>query len=208
MHSPAHLASGDRALIQILDSAMAEAARRSGAWLVCRPGCSACCMGPFPITPLDAFRLRAGLVELAAGDPERAARVRQRAGDAAARLSRHFPGHASNDVLDESEEAEERFAKLVGDEPCPALDPASGACDLYAARPVTCRIFGPAVRLTGGEALGVCALCYQGATDEQIAACEVEPDPGGVENALLDDLKETTGKRGQTLVAFALAAPL
>ena len=41
--------TGDRELVQIVDAAMAEAARRSGSWLVCRLGCTQCCIGPFPI---------------------------------------------------------------------------------------------------------------------------------------------------------------
>ena len=83
----------DRDLIQIVDAAIAEAARKSGAWLVCRAGCAQCCMGPFPITQLDAARLRAGLAELERRDPERAARVRRRAEEARARM-RDFPGDA------------------------------------------------------------------------------------------------------------------
>ena len=62
--------SGDQALIQIVDAALAEAARKSGPWLVCRPGCTGCCMGPFPITQLDARRLREGLAELESRDRE------------------------------------------------------------------------------------------------------------------------------------------
>src|SRR5438034_11707826 len=70
--------TGDRELVQIVDTAMAEAARRSGSWLVCRPGCTQCCIGPFPITQLDALRLRAGLRALDAADAARAGRVRAR----------------------------------------------------------------------------------------------------------------------------------
>src|SRR5580693_7556107 len=76
----------DRELIQIVDAALAEAVRKSGAWLVCRPGCCECCIGPFGITEGDAARLRAGLMELESSDAARAARVRQRARDAASRL--------------------------------------------------------------------------------------------------------------------------
>ena len=61
----------DHELIQIVDAAMAEAARKSGSWLVCRPGCASCCLGLFPISPLDAMRLRRGLADLTASDPER-----------------------------------------------------------------------------------------------------------------------------------------
>ena len=85
--------AGDQALIQIVDSALADSTRRSGKWLVCRPGCSQCCVGVFAINQLDALRLRNGLVELELQAPERAARVRQRAREAVARLSPELPGY-------------------------------------------------------------------------------------------------------------------
>jgi Fe-S-cluster containining protein len=161
------VAAGDAALVQIVDAALGEAARKSGAWLVCRPGCTQCCYGTFAITPLDAWRLRRGLEGLEAADPDRARRVRERARAAIA---------AADD-----------------DSACPALDLESGTCDLYGSRPITCRAFGPPVRC-GEEAVGVCELCYEGATDEQIAACEVEIDPVGLEAELLTgfDPAETT----------------
>jgi Fe-S-cluster containining protein len=193
----------DREFIQILDATMAEAVRKSGPWLVCRPGCSECCVGPFPITQLDARRLRAGLANLEAHDPERAARVRERARKAVEAMIGEFPGDPATGILDEDEAADERFATLRDEDPCPALDPAAGTCDLYSARPVTCRIFGPPVR-NGSEALGVCELCFRGATDEQIAACQVEVDPDNQEADLLRELEDETGARGQTIVAFAL----
>lgn len=177
--------SGGESLIQIVDAAMAEAVRRSGVWLACRKGCCECCMGPFAITPLDAARLREGLAELGAADPARAARIRLRARHSYERIRREFPDDPLGAVLAEDEAA--------ADEPCPALDPESGACDLYDWRPVTCRTFGPAVSF-GGGALAVCELCYQGATDEQIAACSVDVDLGGLDQG-----------EGETIVAWALA---
>lgn len=178
-------------LVEIVDAAMAEAVRRSGAWIACKPGCTPCCMGPFPITPPDALRLRDGLGDLRRQDPDRATRVAARARESAARLAREFPTDTLDHLLNEDDAA--------ADEPCPALDPATGLCDLYGARPITCRTFGPAVHW-GSGAVGACELCYTGATDEQIAQCRVEVDPGGIEAQLLDELED----RGQTIVAFAL----
>jgi Fe-S-cluster containining protein len=123
-------------------------------------------MGPFPITEDDAARLRNGLRELESFDPERAARIRGRAREWA-----------------ESD-----------DEPCPVLDPDTGTCDLYAARPLTCRTFGPPVRCASG-ALAICELCFDGATEEEIAACVVDLDP---------ELLEQTDD-AETTVASALA---
>src|SRR6204780_341124 len=95
----------DQALIQIVDSALAEAARRSGEWLVCRRGCTQCCIGAFPINQLDALRLRQGLADLEVSAPARAERVRARAQDAVARLSRDFPGDPATGLLDEGDDA-------------------------------------------------------------------------------------------------------
>lgn len=156
---------GSLALIQIVDAALAEAARKSGDWLACRPGCCECCMGPFPITEDDAARLQLGLRELESCDPERAACIRGRA-----------RGWGEGD-----------------DEPCPVLDPDTGTCDLYAARPLTCRTFGPPLRCASG-ALAICELCFDGATEEEIAACVVDLDPGLFDQA-----------GGETTVASALA---
>jgi len=186
----------DAELLRIVDTGMADAVRRSGPWLACRPGCTPCCIGPFPITQLDALRLRDGWLDLRREHPDRAARLLDRALQSRARLQRDFPGDTLSRVLAEDDAGE--------DEPCPALDPATGLCDLYHARPITCRAFGPAVRW-GSDAMGVCELCYRGASDEEIAECQVEIDPGGLEARLLDELA-LAGLRGQTIVAFALTA--
>jgi Fe-S-cluster containining protein len=205
MQSAPRIDARDGALIQIVDAAMAEAARRSGPWLVCRVGCTECCMGPFPINQLDARRLRRGLAELDVRDPARAGQVRERARQYVARTSRDFPGDPYTGILAEGDEAEAWFADFAEDEPCPVLDPETGACDLYAARPITCRTFGPPVR-AGAQAVGVCELCFHGATDTEIAACEVESDPDGAESTLLSELEEAMGVHGQTIVAFCLAS--
>jgi len=107
-------------------------------------------------------------------------------------------------LLDEGDEAEQRFAEFANEEPCPALDPETGLCELYGARPMTCRVFGPPVRSEDG--LGVCELCFRGATDAEIAACEMNPDPDDLESALIAELEKATGARGRTIVAFCLAS--
>jgi Fe-S-cluster containining protein len=194
----------DQKLIQIVDSTLAEAARRSGEWLVCRPGCTQCCIGVFPINQLDALRLRRGLADLDVRAPERAEGVRSRSRESVARLSRDFPGDPVSGVLGEGDEADERFSGFANDEPCPVLDPETGDCELYESRPMTCRVFGPPVRSEDG--LGVCELCYHGASDEEIAACEMKPDPDDLESSLLKTVEDKTGTRGDTIIAFCLAS--
>ena len=195
---------GDTKLVKILDSALADTARRSGDWLVCKPGCTQCCVGVFAIHQLDAARLEQGLQELSASDPERARSVRERAKSSVARLAADFPGDPARPACwIPRPRGEARFEEFANDEPCAALDPVTGLCDLYLSRPMTCRVFGPPVRTEQG--LGVCELCYHGATEEQIAACEMPVDPEGLEAQLLGEFEQSSGKSGRTLVAFALA---
>ena len=195
------LPAGDRQLIQIVDAALADSTRRSGSWLLCRPGCTQCCIGVFAISQLDALRLKHGITELETTDPMRGARVRARAQESARRLAANFPGNPKTGVLDPH--SEERFADFANDEPCPALDPTTGMCDLYASRPITCRVFGPPLRSENG--LGVCELCFQGARDEEIAACAMEVDPDDLESKLLLEIERRNKLTGDTIVAFALA---
>lgn len=197
----------DQRLLQIVDAALAKTARRSGSWLACRPGCTQCCEGTFAINQLDAQRLRLGLAALDIHDPPRAARVHARVADSAQRLRAEFPGNPETGLLDDTEEARRKFEEFGNDEICPLLDRDVGLCDLYSSRPMTCRIFGPPVRSAAAhsgeqEGLGVCELCYQGATPEEIAACEMTPDPDDMEARLLEELESATGSRGKTIVAF------
>jgi Fe-S-cluster containining protein len=119
-----------------------------------------------------------------------------------AALSADFPGNRDTGRLEDTANAAELFDSFANDEPCPVLDPDTGTCDLYASRPMTCRVFGPPVRSEDG--LGVCELCYRGASQEEIADCEMVPDPENLESTLLTDLEQATGIGGDTIVAFAL----
>src|SRR5579871_2715708 len=114
---PTRMPAQDQKLIQIVDAALADVTQRSGTWLVCRPGCTPCCIGPFAINQLDAVRLQRGLADLEKRDPRRASAVRERAKDAVARLSPEFPGDPTTGILEEGEAAELRFADFANDEP-------------------------------------------------------------------------------------------
>jgi Fe-S-cluster containining protein len=194
----------DRPLLHVIDSSFAEAAHKSGHHLACRSGCTECCIGPFPITMLDARRLRKGMVELDARDPARAAQVRGRAQQYITMIAADFPGSAQG-LLNENIGPYAPFWRQYGDAPCPALDPATGACEAYAARPVTCRRFGPPLKV-GARSLPHCRLCFVGASEEEIESCRVVIDPEGVEQAALDELQALSGETGKTLIAFALAS--
>jgi Fe-S-cluster containining protein len=193
------LSAADHQLVQIVDAATADAARRSGNWLKCRPGCIQCCIGIFPITQLDALRLREGLTALELTNPARAAAIRIRAEQSIARLRPGFPGDFEAGWLDEDDPA---FPDFANDEPCPVLDPETGTCDLYSTRPVTCRVFGPPVRSEDG--IGVCELCFDGASEAEILAAELGTEWMNLENSLITRAEHATGHAGATIVAFAV----
>ena len=208
------LPAGDSQLVQIMDAALADAAKRAGAWLACRPGCTQCCHGAFAINALDVERLQVGVNALRVAEPDRAGAVEDRARAWVAEFGKDFPGDVETGVLGESEEEQARFEDFANDAPCPALNPETGLCDVYEWRPMTCRVFGPPVRIHptdedpsagplarmgDGDALACCELCFVGASEPEIAACEM-----AVPHELEARLVKETGRSGETVVAFAL----
>jgi len=193
----------DRELVQIVEAALADAARRAGDWLPCRLGCTQCCYGAFAISALDALRLRTGMNALRVDEPALAAEIERRARAWVAEHGSEFPGDLATGLLGESEDERERFEEFANQTACPALDPATGRCDVYDWRPMTCRVFGPPIRMDAGKgdgvALGHCELCFVGASEEEVAACEM-PVPHALEQELLDRIPA----KGETVVAFAL----
>jgi Fe-S-cluster containining protein len=197
------LPAKDQRLVQIVDAALAEAARRAGDWLACRLGCTQCCYGAFAINALDAVRLQAGMEALRSTAPRLAEELARRSQVWIETYGSDYPGDLATGVLGGSEFDRERFEEFANEAPCPALDPATGRCDLYEWRPMTCRVFGPPVRMDNGigdgEALGHCELCFNGAAEDDVKACEMTV-PHELEAEVLDELEDSR----ETVVAFAL----
>jgi Fe-S-cluster containining protein len=197
------LPTKDRELVQIVDAALNDAARRAGQWLVCREGCTQCCYGAFAINALDAGRLRSGMSLLRGAEPALAAQIELRAQGWIAAYGADYPGDLETGRLGETEVDRKQFEDFANEAACPALDESTGRCDVYAWRPMTCRVFGPPVRMDAGmghgEALAHCELCFQGATEAQVKACEMAL-PHELEAEVLDEI----GDSAETVVAFAL----
>ncbi|WP_263358924.1 YkgJ family cysteine cluster protein [Acidicapsa ligni] len=218
MHSPQQIAfvlNEDSQLLQLVDAAFADSARRSGEHLVCHPGCTQCCHGAFAISPLDAFRLRAGISQLQQQNPALAQSIEQRAHAYIDTFSATFPGDPATGILGASDEDQEAFDDFANEAACPALNPESGLCDIYFARPMTCRVFGPPIRAaeesaeTGQAAFAVCELCFTQASPEEIAASELHIPHA--EEQRLDTLLQNANSEDQpasepneTIVAYCL----
>ncbi|RPI27207.1 MAG: YkgJ family cysteine cluster protein [Acidobacteria bacterium] len=213
----------DNALLREVDERLKSASRKAGDRLACKPGCTSCCIGVFTINQLDAARLGRGLREMKASDPARAQAVRRRAEEVVRIVKPDFPGDAETGLL-EDEDGIDGFTSAFSDVACPALDPTTGLCDLYDSRPMSCRTYGLPI-LHEMEKLPPCSLCFQGSSLEEIENCRVEPDPDGLENAILCELLEDGARACQdfpmersvagggpdglgpeTIVAYALVA--
>lgn len=193
------LPTGDSLLVQIMSAAFADSAARSGKHLVCRQGCTQCCHGAFALNPLDALRLRSGMDILRATEPALAGELEVRARAWVSEHGAEFPGDAETGVLGDSKLDQERFEDFANEAACPALDPATGRCDVYAWRPMTCRAFGPPVRVGDGEAMAHCELCFTKAEPAEVLACEMT-----VPHELEAELLEEIPMKEETVVAYAL----
>ena len=195
--------STDHELLRTLERDFRVVAERAGKWLACGPGCSDCCHGPFPITRLDVERLRRGLAELRARDPLRAGALAARAAVTKQRLAEGFPGDEPNGRLDGEQRALDAYFERHRSLACPVLDPDSGCCELYDARPVSCRNYGPPLRF-GDVDSAPCNLCFRGADDRTVEDCRLTPDPDGLEQAILAGMGVAPGEEWETLIAYAV----
>jgi len=219
--SSPRLLQQDAKLIQIVNAALADATLRAGEHLACRPGCTQCCHGAFAINPLDALRLRTAMAAMAESQPTQAVAIAARAHQFLAEFGPDFPGNPDTGILGTSPEEEAAFEEFANEAPCPALNPETGLCDLYEARPMTCRVFGPPVRMRPStigdqqedsdatedaredDGFAVCELCFTTATPEETTAAEMTV-PHAEEQAILDQMDPAAG---DTIVAYCLTLP-
>lgn len=194
------MANADALLLRIIDQAMAEAFTGSPDALRCGKGCFGCCIGPFPITTMDAARLRRGLAQLPAAT---ATAVQARAAEAVAAMLPRYPGDLQSGTLHPHRASELFSHPALKGIPCPALDLESGACTVYEFRPIACRTYGPAITLEGRH-MPHCRLNYRGYTPEQVEACRVPVDPGPAGPAAAAEFEALGQPIEQTSVAFAL----
>jgi len=118
-------------------------------------------------------------------------------------LAPGFPGEAGSGRLIHDEERLDRFLKLHATMACPVLAPRSGRCELYEARPVACRTYGPPLRF-GAIDSPPCGLCFVGADSSAVDRCRIETRSDEVEAQVEELLDPTAGGRWETLIAFAV----
>ena len=120
----------------------------------CAPGCSHCCIGPFPITLLDKRLLQEGLNRLPLSQRER---IEKRARAQASAMEATYPQLAKSCFLDDWQDADiDRLVEQFRQTPCPALNEI-GLCELYEYRPLACRSMGIPTE-EGGVTSGACEV--------------------------------------------------
>ena len=145
-------------------------------------------------------------VGLALADTAVAMRLRGRVAAAQAKLGPFYPGDVSTGVLTGTEEEIELFEEWAHAESCPALDPEAQTCDLYEHRPILCRTFGPPI-LNDPEdreaGLAICELCFTDATEDDIAAAEMDSGFRGLQEQVEAEYEANNPGAGPTIVAYA-----
>ena len=137
-------------LLQRIDRWFETTAERNPGVIPCRSGCTACCHGPFDISVADVLLLQEGLALLV--PPERAA-ARDRAEAVLELMQEIEPGwHAPFDVRSLGEDRFDALTDALAAEPCPLLDGA-GRCQVYAHRPLVCRLIGLPIVTADGDVL-------------------------------------------------------
>ena len=208
MHSAA---TAYQALLQRIDRWFEQTAERHPGVIPCRSGCSACCHGPFDISVADALLLREGLALLPAANR---AQARERATELLELMRELEPGwEAPFDVRAIGEARFDALTDALAAEPCPLLDEA-GRCQVYAHRPLVCRLIGLPMVTAGGNVLeNACPIQEDfpayAAMDPQLFDLEslegVEQSCLGTAAEALLDQPQDTGF--ETVIAAVVAQP-
>lgn len=116
----------------------------------CTAGCTACCHGPFDISPADAVLVAEAVRQL---PPDQRDAMRATARAQVVRYAAVAPGWEQPwDVTVLGEEKFDLLSAALAELPCPALSE-SGACRIYAHRPATCRLMGLSLVTPEGDLL-------------------------------------------------------
>jgi Fe-S-cluster containining protein len=200
-----------QALLERIDRWFEATAEQHPGVIPCRSGCSACCHGPFDISVADALLLREGLALLPAADR---ALARERAAELLELMQEMEPGwEAPFDVRTLGEARFDALTDALAAEPCPLLDDA-GRCQVYAHRPLVCRLVGlPMVTAEGNVLENACPIQEDfpayAAMDPQLFDLEsleaVETACLGTAADALQDKPRTPGF--ETVIAAVVAQP-
>lgn len=118
--------------------------------VLCRRRCSACCLGPFDISPADAEQVASAVDRL---EPAVRSLVRLRALDQISQYAEPAPDWGDPWDIDAiGDRRFDRVSDALAGTPCPALGD-DGSCLIYDHRPANCRMIGLAMLTPDGDRL-------------------------------------------------------
>ncbi len=178
-----------------------DAAFRAAPPVPCRSGCSACCHGPFDISPADAVTIADGMTTL---DDHARELLVSRARDEIAAFQQVHPDWQAPFAIASLGDAEfDAIAELRATAPCPALG-SLGTCAVYRHRPSTCRLMGRGWDAGDGDVLAnACPIQAEFPGYAGMPAAPIDLD--GIESDLeAIDLEAADGGWVSTTVAGAV----
>lgn len=134
----------------------------------CALGCPSCCLGPFDVSPPDAWLVLEGLAML----PDSERRVVFAGISASAREQRALAGRLDVAVGTLGEDAFDDLCDELAEQPCPLFD--GQQCRVTDHRPLACRIRG--------------AIWAPGTPDEHDARCHHTGEANAVATSIADVL--------------------
>lgn len=157
-------------LLHELDAWQATARAAHPGVIPCRPGCSACCHGPFDIPVADAEQVASAVAALPGAIRQR---VLVRAAAQLERMRELAPELAEPwDLSRLPEGTVDELCEALAEEPCPCLE-ADGRCAVYESRPMVCRVIGLGmVDADGGVLPNACPI-----QDDFPGYAELPPQP-------------------------------
>lgn len=136
-HLPSLLTSY-RSLLEQMDHWFHRCQEAYPSAIHCDAGCSACCRALFDISLLDALLLRQGFEQLSRQTQQE---IQRKAAPILQRLEAQWPGFRSPWLLNDLPEELWLDIPQEDNTPCPLLDE-DGRCQVYAHRPMLCRLHG------------------------------------------------------------------
>ena len=201
---PCSLPHQDSKLVQIVDDALADSERRSGEWLICKPGCTPCCIGVFAIDQLDVLRLQEGMTRVGSRRPGAG-----RAGASASARVDHTNWRRISLVTWRQACSETTMKPPLALRNLPTTSPVRRL--IRCAALATCTSGVPS-RAAGSDlrfarmAAWECASCVTTAPPQTRShpVRSISSEADALQSELVTEL-EKSGARGKTIVAFALA---
>lgn len=185
-----------RLLLEDLDEAFSANARLTDDH-PCRPGCNACCHGPFDVGPADVWLALDAIESLP--DDVRAHVLRRVAQSARTERERfRAAGFEAFSVEAIGDQAFDDVCDASSSDACPLL--VEGLCAIYGARPEPCRLTG--ARWTVGQDILDMDCPIDLTRDWPVVSRDVEPTFARV--ARIDAQVSGLGLEGRTTLAIAL----